>query len=195
MHITTLSTIFLAAIPSISALNYRAYSSTNSCSGSAFGCSDGGAVCCGGWPSAYGYSAQFDNLGGGVSHVLDGESFMPGWFVMLIVANRRKDRGTQCWKSGGNGRITNMNWFHSASKRVKPRAELAPPSAEDCSPSFFAYEDEEGVHREIKVEDAKHAEVIAQHYENGDMAALAEVESREYSPRCKVAQGAETDAS
>ena len=74
-----------------------------------------------------------------------------------------------------------MNWFHSASKRVKPRAELAPPSAEECSPSFFAYEDDEGTYREIKVEDAEHAKVIAGHYEQGDMAALAEVESCEYS--------------
>ncbi|KAL8871807.1 MAG: hypothetical protein Q9174_002431 [Haloplaca sp. 1 TL-2023] len=149
MHITVLATTVLAAIPSISALNYRAYSSTNSCSGSAFGCSDGGAVCCGGWPSAYGYSAQFDNLGD----------------------------GTQCWKSGGSGRITNANWFRSASKRVKPRAELAPPSDANCSPSFFAYTDDEGVSREIKVEDAEHAKVIAEQYEKGDMAALAEVES------------------
>lgn len=71
MHFTTLSALCLAAMPmmTVNALNYHVYSSTNTCdgSGSSFGCSDDGGVCCGGFPSAYGYSAQFDNLPTGVS--------------------------------------------------------------------------------------------------------------------------------
>ena len=65
MYISTIAAALLAAIPTISAINYRGYSSTNSCSGSNFFCSDNGAVCCG-FPTSYGYSAQFENLPGGV---------------------------------------------------------------------------------------------------------------------------------
>ncbi len=65
MYISTIAAALLAAIPTISALNYRGYSSTNSCSGSNFGFSDNGAVCRS-LPTGYGYSAQFDNLPNGV---------------------------------------------------------------------------------------------------------------------------------
>lgn len=67
MHFPAIVPFLLAMSSTVSALNYRVYSSTNSCSGSSFGCSDNGAVCCGSWPAAYGYSAQFDNLPIGVS--------------------------------------------------------------------------------------------------------------------------------
>lgn len=66
MLVTTIAATILSLGSVVSALDYRGYSSTNGCSGSSFGCSDGGAVCCGPLPAAYGYSAQFDNLPAGV---------------------------------------------------------------------------------------------------------------------------------
>lgn len=83
-------------------------------------------------------------------------------------------QGTQCWKSGGNGRIESLNWFHSQSKRVvKPRSVN---ETEACSPHFFSYPDAEGKMVDIKVEDAAHAEYIAQLYEQKDLTALADLE-------------------
>ncbi|KAL8682749.1 MAG: hypothetical protein Q9186_001260 [Xanthomendoza sp. 1 TL-2023] len=131
MYISTFATIILAASPMISAINYRGYTSTTSCSGSAFGCSDGGAVCCGGMPA-----------------------------------------GTKCWNGGGK-RATNLNWFHSAGKRIKARSL---EDNENCSPHFFSYEDAEGSMREVKVNDAEHAVVLADLYQNGNFSALQKVE-------------------
>ncbi|KAL8797426.1 MAG: hypothetical protein Q9182_007203 [Xanthomendoza sp. 2 TL-2023] len=162
MHISTLAAIILAASPMISAVNYRGYTSTTSCGGSSFGCSDGGAVCCGSLPAGYGYSAQFDNLPAGSQ----GQGYTGGCssFVFAVY-------GTRCWNGGGQ-RVTHLNWFHSAG-RVKPRA---PENTENCSPHFFSYPDAEGKMREVKVDDAEHAVVLADLYKNRNFSALEKVE-------------------
>lgn len=91
--------------------------------------------------------------------------------------------GYQCWKSGGTGRVSAMNWFHSQSGRVKPRAEEAPASAstegKECSPQTFNYPIPDGKYREIKVSSAKEAQVIAEHFHNDNYTALAAFEECE----------------
>ncbi|KAI4242937.1 MAG: hypothetical protein L6R40_003810 [Gallowayella cf. fulva] len=166
MYFSTLTAVILAASPMISALNYRGYSSTNSCSGSAFGCSDNGNVCCGSMPAGYGYSAQFDNLPAGTQ----GQGYKDGGCSSYLFTVYGP--GNACWKSGGNSRATNLNWFHSAGSRVKPRGS----AEEKCSPHYFSYPDEAGQMREVKVEDAEHAVVLADLYQNGDFSALEKVE-------------------
>ncbi|KAI4087636.1 MAG: hypothetical protein LQ344_006634 [Seirophora lacunosa] len=172
MHFPAIVPFLLAMSSTVSALNYRVYSSTNSCSGSSFGCSDNGAVCCGSWPAAYGYSAQFDNLPIGTQ----GQGYTGGSCRSFLFAVYGS--GTQCWKSGGGSRATNANWFHSASRRVKARAEEAPASAsgegKECSPHFFSYAAENGEARTIKVNSAEEAGVIAKHFEDGNKTALAD---------------------
>ncbi|KAI4117173.1 MAG: hypothetical protein LQ338_007601 [Usnochroma carphineum] len=171
MHFSTVAPFLLAISSSVSALNYRAYSSSNSCSGSNFGCSDNGGVCCGSWPAAYGYSAQFDNLASGTQ----GQGYTNGGcssYLFTVYGS-----GTQCWKSGGGQRATSINWFHSQSRRVKARAEEAPASAsaegKECSPQFFSYQTLDGQDRTIKVSSAQEAEIIAKHFESGNHTALA----------------------
>ncbi|KAL8727673.1 MAG: hypothetical protein Q9166_005909 [cf. Caloplaca sp. 2 TL-2023] len=173
MYISTLATFMLAASPMINALNYRAYSSTNSCSGSSFSCSDGGAVCCGSMPAGYGFSAQFDNLPAGTQ----GQGYTNNGCSSYLFTVYGP--GTACWKSGGNSRATNLNWFYSAGSRVKPRAAV---EGRKCSPHFFSYPDKEGKMREVKVEDAEHAEVLASQFQEGNLTALSKVEECKCSP-------------
>ncbi|KAL8811981.1 MAG: hypothetical protein Q9200_001379 [Gallowayella weberi] len=182
MYISTLATIILAASPMISAVNYRGYTSTTSCSGSSFGCSDGGAVCCGSLPAGYGYSAQFDNLPAGSQ----GQGYTGGCgnFVFAVYGS-----GTHL--PSHSPFMSHASWtplFSSSHvlphpfkhphltpnfPRHRPRT---PESNENCSPHFFSYPDAEGKMRDVKVDDAEHAAVLADLYKNRNFSALEKVE-------------------
>lgn len=41
-----------------------------------------------------------------------------------------------------------------------------------CSPDGFSYPDEDGTMRDIKVEDAEHAELLAKQFQEGNLEAL-----------------------
>ncbi|KAL8851498.1 MAG: hypothetical protein Q9221_003598 [Calogaya cf. arnoldii] len=173
MHISPLAAAILAAIPMISALDYCAFSSTTGCNGPAFCCSDGGAVCCGGMPAGFGYSAQFDRLPQGTQ----GQGYFDSGCSKF--AFRALGPGTECWKGGGK-RVRSINWFHSAGSRVKARQVAdAAANATECSPYFFSYLDKHGSMREVKVDNAEHAEVLAKQYEEGNLEALQTVEEYE----------------
>ncbi|MCJ1257141.1 hypothetical protein MMC24_004966 [Lignoscripta atroalba] len=77
--------------------------------------------------------------------------------------------GTQCWKSGGNGRVKSTNWFHSQSKR---RRGVEGEGSEECSPQFFSYPDADGTYHQISVSSASEAEIIADHYAAENFTAL-----------------------
>jgi len=126
-------------------VNYRGYASTVSCSGSAFGCSDGGAVCCS-LPTGFGFSAQFDNLPAGTQ----GQGYTGGGctdFAFSLFGP-----GTKCFNGGGS-RVTHLNWFHSPQRRSIAIAERANENARAAcaEPTFFEYHAEDGSLKTIKV--------------------------------------------
>lgn len=97
-----------------------------------------------------------------------GRTFDPSrsknWLLIRIV----QSSGTQCWRGGG-ARATYLNWFHSASRKRSSDTPCTPPNS-------FEYKDAEGQPRTIKVPDVTSAEIIAEHYSNGNFTALAEYE-------------------
>ncbi|KAI4208189.1 MAG: hypothetical protein LQ349_009761 [Xanthoria aureola] len=154
MYISTIAAALLAAIPTISALNYRGYSSTNSCSGS------------------YGYSAQFENLPSGSQ----GQGYTNNGCSSFLFD--LFGPGTKCWNGGGR-RATNLNWFRSPSRIMARDANAIPNNnaaaaekEKKCSPDGFSYPDEDGTMRDIKVEDAEHAELLAKQFQEGNLEAL-----------------------
>ncbi|EAU83669.1 hypothetical protein CC1G_05573 [Coprinopsis cinerea okayama7 len=164
--ISTLTVALIAAATPGAALNYRSYSSTVSCSGPSFGCSDGGAVCCGPMPAGFGFSAQFDNLAAGTQ----GQGYTDQCRAFLFAVF---GPGTRCW-NGGGARANYLNWFHSAGRVASSESGKA------CvAPTDFEYEDGEGVKHAIKVPvgNANATEVIAEHYRNKNWAALAAYEA------------------
>ncbi|KAF4609914.1 hypothetical protein D9613_010241 [Agrocybe pediades] len=136
---------FASFTSSALAVNYRGYANTVSCSGDAFGCSDGGAVCCS-LPTGFGFSAQFDNLPAGTQ----GQGYTGGGctdFLFSVFGS-----GTKCW-NGGGARATHLNWFHSPQRRSIAIAERAneDAGAECAEPTFFEYQNTDGTVRTIKV--------------------------------------------
>jgi hypothetical protein len=108
---TFLATLSFLPLPTLS-LRYNAYSSTNTCSGPSFGCTDNGGVCCGGMPTGYGYSGLFNNLPIGSQ----GQGYSSGPpctnFTFNVFGPRAK-----CRNSGGGSRAAYLNWFHSPGGR------------------------------------------------------------------------------
>ncbi|KAF9536752.1 hypothetical protein CPC08DRAFT_609046, partial [Agrocybe pediades] len=117
-------------------VNYRGYASTVSCSGSAFGCTDGGWVCCS-LPTGFGLSVQFDNLPAGTQ----GQGYTNGGCSAFLFD--LFGPGTKCWNGGGNHRATNINWFHSPQGHKRDLAaqrENEEDSTACVEPAFFEYE-------------------------------------------------------
>ncbi|EDR10706.1 ectomycorrhiza-regulated small secreted protein [Laccaria bicolor S238N-H82] len=122
--ITVLATLSFLPLPTLS-LSYNAYSSTNTCSGSSFGCIDNGGACCGGMPTGYGYSTLFNNLPGGSQ----GQGYSSGPpctnFIFNVFA--------KCWNSGGRSRAAYLNWFHSPERRRDEVGASDPPLEEQTA--------------------------------------------------------------
>ena len=85
----------LLAVPAMAqTVAYEGFASTVSCSGSAFGCSDGGAVCCT-LPTGFGFSAQFNNLPSGSQ----GQGYTNNACTDFLFSVFGP--GTKCWNGGG----------------------------------------------------------------------------------------------
>ena len=80
------------------------------------------------------------------------------------------DPGTECWKSGGSGRASSVNWFHGSSKRS---AKFGDNATECAPPTSFNYVDPSGQSKSIKVGSSEAAEAIAAAYDNGKFDTLA----------------------
>ncbi|KZV85509.1 hypothetical protein EXIGLDRAFT_571865, partial [Exidia glandulosa HHB12029] len=146
------------------ALHYCAYTNTISCSGDSFCCDDGGAVCCGPWPTAWGWSAQFENLPAGTQgQGYTGSACVDFNFVVF-------GPGTQCHKSGGGTRVTHINWFHSPTGK---RSNNETETQECATPSSFQYEDDHGVQHVIKISSKEEVEIIGKHALEKNYAALS----------------------
>ncbi|KAF9471622.1 hypothetical protein BDN70DRAFT_975642 [Pholiota conissans] len=150
-------------------VNYEGFASTVSCSGSAFGCTDGGAICCS-LPTGFGFSAQFNNLPSGSQ----GQGYTGGGcgnFVFSVFGP-----GTKCQNLGG-GRVSNLNWFHSPQGGRRAVQARAAEEATACSePSYFRYT-VNGAERTIKVPATTgSAQTIADLYLARNMTALSAYE-------------------
>ncbi|RDB22094.1 hypothetical protein Hypma_011103 [Hypsizygus marmoreus] len=167
---TFISAVALAAPALAQGLPYEGYANTVSCSGAAFGCRDGGAVCCA-LPTGYGYSAQFN----GLPVATQGQGYTGNTCGTLLFAVFGP--GTKCW-SGGGSRATHINWFHSPQARRVIQAREAEATAANCTaPAYFKYENASGIEKRIKVPaDEGAAQTIADLYIAGDLTALAAYE-------------------
>ena len=161
----------LLAVPAMAqTVAYQGYASTVSCSGSAFGCSDGGAICCT-LPTGFGFSAQFNNLPSGSQ----GQGYSNNACTSFVFS--LFGPGTKCW-NGGGARVGSLNWFHSPSgRRGLNQARAAESSGANCSqPISFTYEVDSG-ERTIKVPATTGAaQTIADLYLAKDLDALAAYE-------------------
>ena len=156
----------VATIPAVSAVQYQGYANTVSCSGDAFGCNDGGAVCCS-LPTAFGFSAQFNDLPSGTQ----GQGYKDACKAFMFSVF---GPGTKCW-NGGGARATHLNWFHS------PQGRRSIPTRDDgaecATPDSFTYTDDAGVTRTIRVPgNMTEAEKISTLRQKGDFATLAKYE-------------------
>ena len=132
--IALVSAAVLAAPTLAQSVHYSGFSSTVSCSGSSFGCTDGGAVCCS-LPTGFGYSVQFTNLPAGSQ----GQGYADGGCAHLLFA--LFGPGTKCW-SGGGASAANMNLFHSPQRgRREVNLQDKEIAGRNCSrPTVFVYE-------------------------------------------------------
>ena len=161
----------LLAVPAIAqTVAYEGFASTVSCSGSAFGCSDGGAVCCT-LPTGFGFSAQFNNLPSGSQ----GQGYTNNACTDFLFSVFGP--GTKCW-NGGGARAASLNWFHSPSgRRGINQVRAVDTSGKNCSePISFSYEATSGK-RTIKVPATTGAaQTIADLYLAKDLDALGAYE-------------------
>jgi hypothetical protein len=168
----------LAALISLAALapaalaqsiSYEGFASTVSCSGSAFGCTDGGNVCCS-LPTGFGFSAQFNALPSGAQ----GQGYTGNGcsdFLFSVFGSG----ANACW-NGGGARATNLNWFHSPQGR-RAVVEARAAAAECSAPAYFKYDVASGAERTIKVPAGEGAaQAIADLYLAGNLTALAAYE-------------------
>lgn len=176
MRFTQLTSFITASLILVAdqatAVNYRAYSSTVTCSGPSFGCSDNGGACCGPMPTGFGFSAQFDNLPIGTQGQGYANNVCSAFLFDLLGP------GTKCWNGGGRRAIT-LNWFHSPGGRVAARDEAADGGAKACTaPNIFTYKTPEGVERTIRIPKtaANASEAIAGYYGARNWDALAAYE-------------------
>ncbi|KAJ3522938.1 hypothetical protein NMY22_g11669 [Coprinellus aureogranulatus] len=164
--IHTIAFVILASTTQTSAqdvITYRGYSSTIECSGSSFSCRDGGAVCCGPFPTGFGFSAKFEAMPSGTQ----GQGYTDACSSFLFNVF---GPGDKCW-NGGGARATFLNWFHSGGRR-----EVVDGDEANCvAPDGFTYKDGAGVERTIKVPagNTTAGEDIAKHFRNRDWKALA----------------------
>ncbi|KAF9483082.1 hypothetical protein BDN70DRAFT_963831 [Pholiota conissans] len=163
--LTALVSAAVLAVPALAQnVNYEGFASTVSCSGSAFGCTDGGAICCS-LPTGFGFSAQFNNLLSGSQ----GQGYTGGGcsnFAFSVFGP-----GTKCQNLGG-GRVSNSP--QGGRRAVQARAA---EEATVCSePSYFRYTIN-GAERTIKVPAATGAaQAIADLYLANKVTALATYE-------------------
>lgn len=143
--LAALGTALLAVPAMAQTVTYQGFASTVSCSGSAFGCSDNGALCCV-LPTGFGFSAQFNDLPSGSQ----GQGYTNDGCTSFIFS--LFGPGTQCWNGDGVVRAASLNWFHSPSRRRGVnQARAAQSSSANCSqPISFTYEVDSG-ERTIKV--------------------------------------------
>ncbi|KAF9471621.1 hypothetical protein BDN70DRAFT_938814 [Pholiota conissans] len=163
--IALLSAAVLAAPAVAQSVSYSGFASTVSCSGSSFGCTDGGGVCCS-LPTGFGFSAQFNNLPSGSQ----GQGYTGSTCANFRFAVFGP--GTKCQSLGGD-RVSHLNWFHSPQGRRAVQAREVEGSAKNCStPSFFKYE-VNGAERTIKVPQGEEAaQTIADYYHANNLSAL-----------------------
>ena len=158
----------LLTVPAMAqTVTYQGYASTVSCTGSAFGCSDNGALCCV-LPDGFGFSAQFNDLPSGSQ----GQGYANDGCTDFLFSVFGP--GTQC-ATGSGIRSASLNWFHSPSgRRGINQARAAQSSGANCSqPISFTYELDNG-ERTIKVPDTTGAaQTIADLYLAKDLDALA----------------------
>ncbi|KAF8196595.1 hypothetical protein BJ912DRAFT_114530 [Pholiota molesta] len=169
--LATLVSVALFVGPALAqTISYEGFSNTVSCSGSAFGCTDGGGVCCS-LPTGFGFSAQFTNLPSGSQ----GQGYTNNGCSSFLFS--LFGPGTKCFNGGGT-RATNLNWFHSPQGRRAVQAREAEATAANCSaPAYFKYEDASGIHKTIKVPAGEGAaQTIADLYLAGDLTSLAAYE-------------------
>ncbi|KAF8962496.1 hypothetical protein BDZ97DRAFT_1662913 [Flammula alnicola] len=174
LKLATIFTALTAALfgaPAVAqSVSYEGFASTVSCSGSAFGCTDGGNVCCS-LPTGFGFSVQFNNLPSGTQ----GQGYTNNGCSSFLFA--LFGPGTKCFNGGGT-RATNMNWFHSPQGRRGIEARAAAEAATNCSsPAYFKYEDASGAAKQIKVPAASGAaQTIADLFTAKNFGALAKYE-------------------
>ncbi|KAF8194561.1 hypothetical protein BJ912DRAFT_847695 [Pholiota molesta] len=173
LKLATLISLAALAAPALAqSISYEGFASTVSCSGSAFGCTDGGNVCCS-LPTGFGFSAQFTALPSGAQ----GQGYTGNGcsdFLFSLFGSG----ANACW-NGGGARATNLNWFHSPQgRRAAVQARAAAAAAVDCSaPVYFKYDVASGAERTIKVPAGEGAaQAIADLYLAGNFTALAACE-------------------
>ncbi|KAF8194672.1 hypothetical protein BJ912DRAFT_901219 [Pholiota molesta] len=168
---TLVSAVALASSALAQTVSYEGFASTVSCSGSSFGCTDGGSICCS-LPSGFGFSAQFNNLPSGT----EGQGYTGSGcsdFLFSLFGS-----GTKCFNGGGT-RATHLNWFHSTQGRRRAPGQAreagAAAAAANCSsPAYFKYADASSAERTIKVPaDEGAAQTIADLYIASNLTALS----------------------
>ncbi len=163
--------IALLAVPAIAqTVSYQGYASTVSCSGSSFGCSDNGALCC-----VLTRRLRFLCAVQRPSKRLPGQGYSNDGCTDFIFSVFGP--GTQC-VTGSGTRSASLNWFHSPSgRRGINQARAAQSSGANCSqPISFTYEVDSG-ERTIRVPATTGAaQNIADLYLAKDLDALAAYE-------------------
>ncbi|KAF8961925.1 hypothetical protein BDZ97DRAFT_1826668 [Flammula alnicola] len=168
--LSAVSAALLAAPVLAQSVTYEGYADTTSCSGSAFGCTDGGAICCT-LPTGFGYSVQFDNLPSGSQ----GQGYTDGACTSFLFSVFGP--GTKCWNGGGS-RASTMNWFHSPQGRRGVVAARSTAKANCSTPAYFKYEDASGETKTIAVPAGKNAaQNIADLYMAKNYTALAQYQA------------------
>ncbi|KAF8961918.1 hypothetical protein BDZ97DRAFT_1826656 [Flammula alnicola] len=168
--LSAVSAALLAASALAQSVQYEAYADTTSCSGSSFGCTDGGAVCCT-FPTEFGFSVQFKNLPSGSQ----GQGYTDGDCTSFLFS--LFGPGTKCW-NGGGARASTMNWFHSPQGRREVVAARSNAKANCSTPAYFKYEDASGETKTIAVPAGENAaQNIADLYTAKNYTALAQYQA------------------